>query len=160
MNNEKQMVTVISTVGHEVGISIPELLLRRDWTSKGQKHKIDKETLEQAMFYPGVAYMFNTGMLYIEDMQDKKDLGLEPEDATEPQNIIVLTDAEKDRYLKNVPLAEFRQKMKTLSREQLKDLVEYAVDKENISFDKAEVLMQLTNLDAIKMIQLKRQNNE
>ena len=52
--------------------------------------------------------MIDSGMLYIEDMAVKKELGLEPEDAKEPVNIIVLSDKEMRHYI-TMPLAQFKE---------------------------------------------------
>lgn len=153
-------VTVVSTVNHEVGIAIPELRFKHDWRGIGSKISIEKELLEQMMFDPGVAYMFETGMLYIEDMEVKKELGLEPEDATEPQNIIILDNKMMDRMIGAMPLHEFKEKARSVSKEQLKNLVDYAVEKEQISFEKSDFLKELTGLNAIKLIEFKRANKE
>lgn len=158
--NDKEKVTIVSTVNGTVGIYLPDLRFRKEWTRKGMKVQVDKELLEDILYDPGSEYMFKTGMLYIEDMDVKKELGLEPEDATQPVNIIVLNDKDKERYLKNLPLHEFKEKVKELSVEQRRDLVDYAVEHEVISFDKNEVLEELIGLNPMKMIQLNRQNKE
>ena len=157
---EKEMVTVISTVNGVVGIYLPDLRFKKEWTRKGQKQKIDKELLQDIMYDPGSEYMFRTGMLYIEDMDIKKEIGLEPEDATEPVNIIVLDEKQLNRYLTVMPLHEFKENVKKLSIEQAKNLVDYAVQKESITFDKAEFLEKITGLNAMSMIQLNRKNKE
>ena len=157
---EKEMVTVISTVNGVVGIYLPDLRFKKEWTRKGQRQKIDKELLQDIMYDPGSEYMFRTGMLYIEDMDIKKEIGLEPEDATEPVNIIVLDEKQLNRYLTVMPLHEFKENVKKLSIEQAKNLVDYAVQKETITFDKAEFLEKITGLNAMSMIQLNRKNKE
>ena len=157
---EKEMVTVISTVNGVVGIYLPDLRFKKEWTRKGQKQKIDKELLQDIMYDPGSEYMFRTGMLYIEDMDIKKEIGLEPEEATEPVNIIVLDEKQLNRYLTVMPLHEFKENVKKLSIEQVKNLVDYAVQKETITFDKAEFLEKVTGLNAMSMIQLNRKNKE
>ena len=157
---EKEMVTVISTVNGVVGIYLPDLRFKKEWTRKGQKQKIDKELLQDIMYDPGSEYMFRTGMLYIEDMDIKKEIGLEPEEATEPVNIIVLDEKQLNRYLTVMPLHEFKENVKKLSIEQAKNLVDYAVQKETITFDKAEFLEKITGLNAMSMIQLDRKNKE
>lgn len=157
---EKEMVTVISTVNGVVGIYLPDLRFKKEWTRKGQKQKIDKELLQDIMYDPGSEYMFRTGMLYIEDMDIKKEIGLEPEEATEPVNIIVLDEKQLNRYLTVMPLHEFKENVKKLSIEQAKNLVDYAVQKETITFDKAEFLEKITGLNAMSMIQLNRKNKE
>ena len=157
---EKEMVTVISTVNGIVGIYLPDLRFKKEWTRKGQRQKIDKDLLQDIMYDPGSEYMFRTGMLYIEDMDIKKEIGLEPEDATEPVNIIVLDEKQLNRYLTVMPLHEFKENVKKLSIEQAKNLVDYAVQKETITFDKAEFLEKITGLNAMSMIQLNRKNKE
>ena len=127
---------------------------------KRTETKIDKELLQDIMYDPGSEYMFRTGMLYIEDMDIKKEIGLEPEDATEPVNIIVLDEKQLNRYLTVMPLHEFKENVKKLSIEQAKNLVDYAVQKESITFDKAEFLEKITGLNAMSMIQLNRKNKE
>ena len=157
---EKEMVTVISTVNGIVGIYLPDLRFKKEWTRKGQRQKIDKELLQDIMYDPGSEYMFRTGMLYIEDMDIKKEIGLEPEEATEPVNIIILDEQQLHRYLTVMPLHEFKENVKKLSIEQAKNLVDYAVQKETITFDKAEFLEKVTGLNAMSMIQLNRKNKE
>ena len=115
---EKEMVTVVSTVNGLVGIYLPDLRFKKEWARKGQKQKIDKDLLQDIMYDPGSEYMFRTGMLYIEDMDIKKEIGLEPEDATEPVNIIVLDEKQLNRYLTVMPLHEFKENVKKLSIEQ------------------------------------------
>ena len=157
---EKEMVTVVSTVNGLVGIYLADLRFKKEWARKGQKQKIDKDLLQDIMYDPGSEYMFRTGMLYIEDMDIKKEIGLEPEDATEPVNIIVLDEKQLNRYLTVMPLHEFKENVKKLSIEQAKNLVDYAVQKESITFDKAEFLEKITGLNAMSMIQLNRKNKE
>lgn len=157
---EKEYVNVVSTVNGVVGIHLPDLRFRKEWTRKGQRQKIEKDLLQDIMYDAGSEYMFKTGMLYIEDMETKKELGLEPEDATAPVNIIVLDEKQMKRYLTVMPTHEFREAIKELPLEQVKNLVDYAVETENISFDKAEILEKATGLNAMKMIQLSRKNKE
>ena len=52
------MVTVISTVNGVVGIYLPDLRFKKEWTRKGQRQKIDKELLRDMMYDPGSEYMF------------------------------------------------------------------------------------------------------
>ena len=112
------------------------------------------------MYDNGVEYMFSTGMLYIEDMEVKKELGIEPEDATESVNVIVLSDKDMRRYWTVLPVAEFKQKIAALSREQKKNLVDFAVENEIMNLEKSEIMKQAVDMDAIQMIQLNRQNKE
>ena len=148
-----------STVG-EVSVFQPSIPFRASWPSKGSTRAIEEEIIEQLLYTPGFKYMIDTGMLYIEDMEVKKRLGLEPEDATEPVNVIVLTDAIKNKYLKMYSVEKFKEEIKKLSREQLVDLADYAIENKIADFDKSEVLEKACGKNIVKGIQLARQNKE
>ena len=158
MENKKVMIE--NCVNHEIGIVLPELGIRRTWERKGAKKSIDLSLLREAMYEPGVEYMFTSGMLYIDDLEVKKELGLEPEDATAPVNIVILTDAQKKRLLSTAPTAELKQYLKTANYEQIQDLAKYAVANEIIDYDKCEVLKEAAQIDIIRAIQLNRADKE
>ncbi len=122
-------VNVISTVTGTVGITLPELHFKREWPRKGTKLAISKDILREAIYDPGTEYIFKTGMLYIDDMEFKKEIGLEPEDAVEPENVIVLNDKQMKRYLTVAPVRDLREVLPKLSKEQLKNLINYAIEK-------------------------------
>lgn len=99
-------------------------------------------------------------MLYIEDMETKKNLGLEPADAEEPTNIIVLSDKERRQWMVTMPVSEFAEKVKLLSHEQLIAIVEYAIANKLGDFEKSAILKELTGRDVVTAIQLKIKNDE
>jgi hypothetical protein len=72
--------------------------------------------------------MFTSGILYIENLQDKIDLGLEPADTTEPVNIVLLDEKKMENLLKNVPLAVFKKEVSQLTRVQVDSLITYAIN--------------------------------
>lgn len=158
MSNQKIMVT--SMTSGRIGIDLPDLRFKRVWEKKGSKKPIDLEILEQALYNPGVEYMFKEGILYIEDMDAKIKLGLEPEGAKEPENVIVLSDAQKKRLLTVAPMQDLKETVSKLSYEQIQDLVEYAIQNEITNMDKCEYLKKITQTDIIKAVQLNRANKE
>lgn len=153
-------VKVKSLISSHVLLSVPELRLRREWEKKGAVKTIPFDQLEEAMYSPGVEALFTEGALGIDDMEVKIALGLEPPEAKEPVNIIILTDAQRERYLKNMPMVEFRQKVKELPQEQLVELAEYAIAHQIVDFDKSELLLKLTDIDIMSAIKLNRDNEE
>lgn len=157
---EKERVKIISQHNGPVSVIVPELRFSREWMSKGATIPVKRETLEELMYDPGFKYMIDTGMLYIEDMQVKKDLGIEPEDAEEPVNIIILTDKEKERMMTVLPLIEFKIKLKTLNYEQLQDLADFAIRHELSDFQKAEEIKKACGKDIINAIRLNREDKE
>ena len=153
-------VKVENLISSRVNIVIPELNLRRVWEKKGAIKTIPLEQLEEAMYNPGVEALFRDGTLGIEDMEVKKYLGLEPEDAEEPINIIILNDQQRKRYLTVMPTAEFKEKLRELPIEQVRELAQYAIQNEIINFDKAEIIKQMVGTDIIATIQLNKADQE
>lgn len=158
MENRKVMVK--SMVASRVGINLPDLKLKRTWEKRGVVRPIPFEELEQALYEPGVEYMFKQGILAIDSMEDKIALGLEEEGTTTPTNIIVLTEAEMDRYWKVLPFIEFKQKLTGLPKEQIQNLVDHAIDKEYTDINKCEYIKEKMEIDIIRAIQLNRQAKE
>ena len=115
-----------------------------------------KEQLDELQFDNAFMNMVREGMLYIDDMDAKKEMGLEPEDAKEPVNIITLNDEQRKRYLKVMPVAEFRQKVKELPIEQINELAAYAIANEIMDYDKSEIIQQYVDVDIMKAIKLNR----
>ena len=154
-----EKVKVTNKVNTVLSVIVPEAQFRRDWPI-GATYELDKAVLEQLMWNNGFRYMVEKGMLYIEDMEEKKTLGLEPEDATEPKNIIVLSDADRRKYMVSLSQKDFEEKVKKLSMEQVRALVDYAIEHKTIDFDKCEFLKEVTGRDIITAVRLGKQNKE
>ena len=153
-------VKVENLISSRVNIVIPELSLRRVWEKKGAVKTIPLDQLEEAMYNPGVEALFRDGTLGIEDMEVKKYLGLEPEDAEEPVNIIILNDQQRKRYLTVMPTPEFKEKIRELPIEQVRELAQYAIQNEIANFDKAEIIRKMIGTDIIGTIQLNKADQE
>ena len=114
-------VKIVSLVSGRVVLSVPELRLKRVWDKKGAVKIIPFDQLQEALYEPGVTELFEGGCLGIDDMEQKIALGLEPEGAEEPVNIITIDDAQRKRYLTVLPFVEFKEKIKELPREQIEE---------------------------------------
>lgn len=153
-------VKLISKVPQEVYIEDIQQNIRHTFMGIGSSFSIEKDVLEQMMFDPGISYMLENGILYIEDMEVKKELGIEPPDATEPVNVIVLSEADKRRYLTSMPLFDFKEKIKSLKYEQLQQLADFAIENKLGDFEKSEIIKELCGRDIIRAIQLRKANEE
>lgn len=153
-------VNIVNATRGSVFVEVREIPFRHDWTVQGAKFAVEHEVLEQLMYDKGFKYIIDTGILYIEDMEEKKALGIEPEEAEEPVNVIVLTDKERRRYMVNLSLEEFKEKVRKLSYEQVTQLADYAVANRLADFDKAEFLKELCGRDILQAIRLSAQNKE
>ena len=129
-------VKVISTLKNRVTVNVPDIRFSRTWPTAGASVNIDKDTLEELMYDAGFANMVKMGILFIEDMEFKKEMGLEPEDATEPVNLILLNDKEKRYYLTGISLVGFKDKLKKLSKNQIEELADYAIKNKLVDIEK------------------------
>lgn len=155
-----QKVLVKNLTNGRVGIDIPTLNFRRIWEKKGAVKPVDFDVLQEIIYDPGVEYMFKEGILYIDDMATKIKLGLEPEDTTEPVNIIVLTDTQKKRYLTVAPIFELKELLTKMSYEQIQDLAQFAIENELIDIDRCDLIKEAIQVDIIKAVQFNRENKE
>lgn len=155
-----EKIRVISKHQGPISVNISDLRFKREWPNKGASVLIEKEILEEMMYDSGFKYMIDTGMLYIEDLEVKKELGLEPEDATEPVNIIVLNDNDMKRMMTAMPQFEFDAKLKTLNYEQMLALADFAIKNELGDFGKCDAIKKACGKDILTAIKLNREDKE
>ena len=154
-----EKIYVESLSNSVVCIDLPQLRLRKEWTRRGQKIPVDREALAEAIFDPGVEYMFKKGILYIEDLEFKKEIGLEDYDATEPTKIVPMTEQQMKRYLTVMPLQELEGALNKLSSEQKRELAAYAVQNELVGdLARTDILNKVCGVDLYKSLSLKRKN--
>lgn len=158
--SENRKVEVVSLVDYRVGLVVRDLALKRSFERKGQKYLLDFDTVQQALYYPGVEYLFKQGVLGIVDMQTKIDLGLEPDGATEPENIIILNDNQRKRALTLMPMSEFKVLLEKLGYEQVRELAQYAIDNQLADFDRCDLIKKRVGIDVITSIKLSREDKE
>ena len=156
--NEKVIVT--SMVNGIVGITMPNSRIKKIWPKKNTKLPIDKDLLREAIYEPGVEYMFKNGILYIDDMDFKIELGLEEEGTKTPTAVIPVDDKYLNRVLKLMPISEMKSAIAKMSENQKKELLDFAVEQNDIQLDRLNIIKDLTGIDLLKVIELKRQKEE
>lgn len=153
--DEKVMVT--SMVGGTISASA---LNHRVWNKKGQKLPVSKDVLREAIYEPGVEYMFKNGILFIEDMDFKIELGLEAEGTKTPTQILALDDKYLNRVLRLMPIVDMKKAIDNMSLTQKQELVDYAVKQNDVQLDRLEVISKKCNVDILRAIELNRQKGE
>lgn len=151
-------VKVRNTIVGSVTINLPNLNFTREWPRKDSVVMIPFSILEEGMFDIGFSNLLQDGSLYIEDMEAKKALGLEPDDAKEPENIIVLNENKMLFLMKTASIDVFKDTLSKVSQEQVYNLAQYAIDHQINDFEKADILKQITGRDITKSILLEREN--
>lgn len=156
--NEKVIVT--SMIRGIVSINRPEYRLVKTWPKKGTKLPVDKDALREAIYEPGIEYMFKNGMLYIDDMDFKIELGLEEEGAKAPTAVIPVDEKYLERLLKRMPVVEMKAAIKAMTNDQKYEVIEYASEQKDIQMDRVQAIKEITGTDLFKVIELKRQREE
>lgn len=156
----EERVNVINMTSGQVGLIVPELHYERTFPTKGAKIAISKDVLREGIYNYGVLYLFKTGMLYIDDIEFRKELGLEPEDADEP-TVSPLEEKKIKRMLTVMPASEFKVEFAKLAEIQQREVAEYAVNNEIVvKTDKANYIKKLIGVDILKAITLRHENEE
>lgn len=152
------LVFVTSTVNHKIGIKIPDLSLKVVWEKRGAKKPIPFDKLQMAIYNSGVEYMFNQGMLVIEDKKARVELGMETED--EQPIVIALSEKQKENLWKNAPVLDFKLKIKDMPLEQIKALADWAVENSYTDHEKSKVIKELIGVDVVSKINFKHIGDE
>lgn len=150
----KDKVIIKSTVNGIVGINLPDLGLKVNWAAQGSTRTIDFNKLKDAIYEPGIEEMFKSGVLYIDDMEQKIALGLEAENTVEPTNVKVFTEAQMKRFLTVMPIHDFKEQIYTYPVEQINLLVDYAINNELIDYEKDKILEEITSISIPKAVEL------
>lgn len=149
---ENNMIFVASESDHTIVINLPDMLLHRTWTKRGQKFPFERAQLEQAFYDPSVEFLFKSGFLVTSDKQFLKDVGLMTEE--EQTEIVPLTEALLNRMIKLMPLADLKVQLSTLSQSQLLELGEYAISHYGeLKLDRVDLLSKATGKDILKAIE-------
>ena len=150
--NDKVMVT--SMVGGTISAASLE---HRVWNKKGKKLPESKDVLREAIYEPGIEYMFKKGILYIDDMEMKIELGLEAPGTTTPTEVLPVDDKYLNRVLKLMPISEMKAAIDKMSIVQKQELVDYASKQNDIQLDRLAIVSDKCNVDILKTIELNRQ---
>lgn len=155
--NDKVIVT--SMVGGNIGITLPHIRFNKTWPRKGTKLAIEKDILREAIYEPGVEYLFRQGILYIDDLSFKIELGLEPEGVEVPTHVAV-DEKYMTRVLKVMPVGEMKKAISEMNEIQRQEFVDFASSQNDISLERIKVVDQVTGANILKIIELKRLKEE
>lgn len=151
MNTDGRKVTVKSMVNYSVGLNIPDLRFKRDFTKEGETKSIDFDTLFEGVTSLGVRTLFDEGILYIDNKQDRIDLGLEEEG--QPERFRILNRGQILKLLKVDPVSKLQETLETLPREQINRIAEVAIEEKFTDFEKCNVIKKFCGIDVISSVQ-------
>lgn len=156
---ENNMIMVTSASDFTIVVNIPDIPLHRSWKKRGAKFPIDRKILLQAYYDPSVESLFKEGMLTTNDVEFLKEVGLMEEDGT--ANVTILTDALLTRLIRTMPVAEVKKELTKLSRTQLEELADYAIEHyTELQMDRIDILSNATGKNIMKAIEHYRKAQE
>lgn len=148
---ENKMIMVKSASDYTLVVNIPDIPLHRTWKKRGAQFPIDRNLLLQAYYDPSVEALFKEGMLTTNDVEFLKEVGLIEEDGTEV--VMVLTEQLMNRIIKMMPVSEVATTIKKLSRTQLEELAEYAIEHyTDLNMDRIDLLSKATGKNIMNAI--------
>ena len=151
MNTDGRKVIVKSMVNYIVGLNIPDLRFKREFAKEGETKSIDFDTLLEGITSLGVRTLFEEGILYIENKQDRIDLGLEEEES--PEKFKVLTRGQILKLLKVDPIAKLQETLEISPKEQINRIAEVAIEEKFTDFDKCNLIKKFCGIDVISSVQ-------
>ena len=156
---DNNMIMVTSASDFTLVINVPDVPLRKSWNKRGSKLPIDRKLLMQAYYDPSVEALFKEGMLTTDDTEFLKDVGLMTDDgATE---IVHLTTNYLTRLIKTMPALEVKKELTKLSRTQLEELADYAIEHyTELQMDRIDILSEATHKNIMKAIEHYRKAQE
>lgn len=156
---ENNMIMVTSASDFTVVVNVPDIPLHRTWKKRGAKYPIERKVLLQAYYDPSVESLFKEGMLTTNDVEFLKEVGLVEEDGS--TIVVILDQALLTRLIKTMPAVEVKKVLTTLSRSQLEELADYAVEHyTELQMDRIDILTQATGKNIMKAIEHYRKAQE
>ena len=156
---ENNMIMVTSASDFTLVVNVPEISLHRTWSKRGAKYPIDRKLMIQAFYEPGVEALFREGMLTTNDTEFLKEVGLMEEDGT--SEVVVLTDTLLNRLVKLMPLTEVKNELTKLSRTQIEELADYAVEHyQDLQMDRIDLFSKASGKNLMKAIEHHRKAQE
>ena len=153
------IVYVTSMADAIVGFSVPNRHYSRSWARKGTRLPIEKDILREAIYEPGIEYLFKNGILYIDDMDFKIELGLETEGSTEETaTIVAFDDKLAMRIIKFMPLADAKKMIEKLTPTQKQELFTFAVNNyKDLDTSRLDLINTACGVNLLKAIELKKE---
>ena len=149
---ENAMIMVTSASDFTLVINVPEISLHKVWRKRGSKYPIDRKLLVQAYYDPSVESLFKSGMLITNDTDFLKEVGLMEDDGT--TSVVVLTEALLNRLIRLMPINEVKKELVKLSRTQLEELADYAVEHyRELQMDRIDLFSKATGKNLMKAIE-------
>lgn len=156
---EDRKVVIKNVSNAHIVIAIPTLNVKRELKGNGTSTILSFDVISEGLLSePGLEVLFKEGFIYIENKQDRIDLGLEEADSAAAPSVI--SDKEMLKLLERNNPVEIKKVLKDLAVEQQKKFVMLAVNKEIYNAGLAKIIKDVTGYDLLAMIHNKQENEK
>ena len=154
------MIKIRSTTDTTVSLYDPTIPVRKTFEKKGAVAIIEKDKLIQMYFNSDLEAAMRAGLLIIEDKDFLYEVGYITEKEQE-NNQLELTVGFMKRCIGAMPLTELTMNIKKMSRHQIQELVEYAIQNNTeLRMDRIELLNKVSGKDILKAVELLKADQE
>lgn len=148
----ENMITVTSMCNSTIIIYEPELQLKKTWPKIGSRQIVDRDTLIRAFYEPSVEFLFKEGILTTDDKQFLKETGLMTEE--DVPVVVQVSESFFNRMIKLMPFSEFKTELGKLTKTQISDLSEYAIEHyQDLKMDRIDILSKISGKNILKAIE-------
>lgn len=154
------MIQVRSATGITISLFSRTIPLKKVWAKRGAIVNIERDKLVQAFFETNLPILLRQGKLIIEDKKFLYEVGfLVSED--EDIGVIELTPNLMKRCISVMPIHELAETLKKLSRDQIKELAEFAVENNgDLKMDRIDLLTKASGKNILKAIEQHKADQE
>ena len=154
------MIKIRSATDSTVSLYDPTIPVRKVLEKKGAVAIIEKDKLIQLYFNSSLETALRAGMLVIDDKDFLYEVGYIT-DKDEAVQGIELTPTLLKRCIGVMPIAELTQTLKKMSRYQIQELVEYAIENnQDLKMDRIDLLSKISGKNILKAIELRKADQE
>lgn len=153
------MIKVRSASDATVIVNSPSTMMCKRWYKRNSFHLIPKDTLLQTYYNSCLESLVKKGVLIVEDKEFLREVGLLIDDET--SMVMELTEAMMQKAISVMPLWELEQTLRKLSKHQIGDLADYAIQHySELKMDRIEILGKASGKNILKAIELYRAAQE
>ena len=154
------MIKIRSTTDTSVSLYDPTIPVRKSFDKKGAVAIIEKDKLIQMYFNSELEAALRAGLLAIDDKDFLVEVGYIL-DKDEPVNQVEMDVNFMKRCVGVMPINEFAVNIKKMSKHQIEELAEYAIQNhQEVRMDKIDLLSKVSGKNILKAIELLKADME
>ena len=154
------MIKIRSTTDASISLYDPTIPVRKNFDKKGAVAMIEKDKLIQLYYNSELETAMRAGLLVIDDRDFLVEVGYII-DTNETIETIDLNPTFMKRCIGAMPVAELATNLKKMSKYQIEELVEYAMqNSKELRMDRIELLGKVSGKNILKAIELLKADQE